>query len=69
MSLVIIVLSGLYDIDKLEFQNTREDYLELRQEANDLREYSNAKLDRVTRYLGFLADRARKLGTGKFFIC
>lgn len=36
--------------------------MELRQEAADLREYSNAKLDRVTRYLGVLADRARKLG-------
>ena len=52
---------------ELEFQNAREDYSELRQEANDLREYSNAKLDRVTRYLGFLADRARKLGTAIFF--
>jgi hypothetical protein len=36
--------------------------LELRQEASDLLEYSNAKLGRVTRYLGFLADRTRKLG-------
>jgi len=36
--------------------------LELRQEAIDLREYSNAKLERVTRYLGVLADKARKLG-------
>ncbi|KAJ1699722.1 hypothetical protein LUZ63_008234 [Rhynchospora breviuscula] len=50
-------------LQRLEKQvkNTREDYIELRQEANDLREYSNAKLDRVTRYLGFLAERARKL--------
>ncbi|XP_059624154.1 kinesin-like protein KIN-14B [Cornus florida] len=39
----------------------REDYFELRQEASDLQEYSNAKLDRVTRYLGVLADKARKL--------
>lgn len=39
----------------------REDYLELRQEASDLQEYSNAKLERVTRYLGVLADRTRKL--------
>lgn len=54
---------------KLEFQNAREDYSELRQEANDLREYSNAKLDRVTRYLGFLADRARKLGLQFLFFC
>lgn len=39
----------------------REDYLELRQEANELQEYSNAKLDRVTRYLGVLAEKTRKL--------
>ncbi|KAG0513451.1 hypothetical protein BDA96_10G103400 [Sorghum bicolor] len=39
----------------------KEDCLELRQEASDLLEYSNAKLGRVTRYLGFLADRTRKL--------
>ncbi|EXC14623.1 Geminivirus Rep-interacting motor protein [Morus notabilis] len=39
----------------------REDYLELRQEASELQEYSNAKLDRVTRYLGVLADKSRKL--------
>ncbi|XP_047321964.1 kinesin-like protein KIN-14B [Impatiens glandulifera] len=39
----------------------REDYLELKQEASDLQEYSNAKLDRVTRYLGVLADKTRKL--------
>lgn len=36
--------------------------MELRQEATELREYSNAKLDRVTRYLGVLADKSRKLG-------
>ncbi|PKA63209.1 Geminivirus Rep-interacting motor protein [Apostasia shenzhenica] len=42
-------------------KHAREDYLELRKEANDLREYANAKLNRVTRYLGVLADRARKL--------
>ncbi|CAA2967651.1 kinesin KCA2 [Olea europaea subsp. europaea] len=39
----------------------REDYMDLRQEAIDLQEYSNAKLDRVTRYLGVLADKTRKL--------
>ncbi|KAI4328137.1 hypothetical protein L6164_020518 [Bauhinia variegata] len=39
----------------------REDYLQLRQEASELQEYSNAKLDRVTRYLGVLADKTRKL--------
>lgn len=40
----------------------KKDYLELRQEATDLQEYSNAKIDRVTRYLGVLADKTRKLG-------
>ncbi|KAG6497759.1 hypothetical protein ZIOFF_045665 [Zingiber officinale] len=50
-------------LQKLEKQvkHTRDYYLELRQEATDLKEYSHAKLDRVTRYLGVLADRARKL--------
>ncbi|XP_077213519.1 kinesin-like protein KIN-14B isoform X2 [Tasmannia lanceolata] len=50
-------------IQKLKDQVThaREDYLELRQEASDLQEYSHAKLDRITRYLGLLADKARKL--------
>lgn len=50
-------------LDKLKehVKRAKDDCLELRQEANDLREYSNAKLDRVTRYLGVLADRARKL--------
>ncbi|KAL5705853.1 Kinesin-like protein KIN-14B [Ranunculus cassubicifolius] len=42
-------------------KHAKENYLELRQEARDLQEYSNAKLDRITRYLGVLADRARKL--------
>ncbi|KAK8967254.1 Geminivirus Rep-interacting motor protein [Platanthera guangdongensis] len=42
-------------------KHARQDYLELRQEASDLREYSNAKLNRVTRYLGVLADRTHKL--------
>lgn len=36
--------------------------MQLRQEAMDLQEYSSAKLDRVTRYLGVLADKTRKLG-------
>ncbi|KAB1201915.1 Kinesin-like protein KCA1 [Morella rubra] len=45
--------------DKVKF--VREDYLELRQEASELQEYSNAKLDRVTRYLGVLAEKTRKL--------
>ncbi|KAF7829290.1 kinesin-like protein KIN-14B [Senna tora] len=39
----------------------REDYLQLRQEVSELQEYSNAKLDRVTRYLGVLAGKTRKL--------
>ncbi|KAF5764033.1 putative minus-end-directed kinesin ATPase [Helianthus annuus] len=46
---------------KDKVKNVREDYAELRQEAVDLQEYSNAKLDRVTRYLGVLADKTRKL--------
>uniref|UniRef100_A0A5B6YT68 Putative kinesin-like protein KCA2 n=1 Tax=Davidia involucrata TaxID=16924 RepID=A0A5B6YT68_DAVIN len=46
---------------KDKVQLAREDYLELKQEASDLQEYSNAKLDRVTRYLGVLADKTRKL--------
>ncbi|KNA06256.1 hypothetical protein SOVF_182410 [Spinacia oleracea] len=45
--------------DKLKF--AREDYAVLRQEACDLQEYSNAKLDRITRYVGALADKTRKL--------
>lgn len=48
-------------------QLARQDYLELRQEASELQEYSNAKLDRVTRYLGVLADKTRKLGEGAAF--
>ncbi|GJU66165.1 putative reverse transcriptase domain-containing protein [Tanacetum coccineum] len=44
------------------FKHAREDYVGLRQEAIELQEYSNAKLDRVTRYLGVLADKTRKLG-------
>jgi len=43
-------------------QLARQDYLELRQEASELQGYSNAKLDRVTRYLGVLADKKPKLG-------
>ncbi|KAL9691607.1 hypothetical protein QQ045_012032 [Rhodiola kirilowii] len=39
----------------------REDYVELRQEATELQEYSNVKLARVMRYLGVLADKSRKL--------
>ncbi|KAJ4825348.1 Kinesin-like protein KIN-14A [Turnera subulata] len=51
IALVVVPISWL----------AKEDYLELRQEASDLQEYSNAKLDRVTRYLGVLADKTRKL--------
>lgn len=43
-------------------QSAREECLELRQEASDLQEYSNAKIERVTRYLGVLAEKARRLG-------
>ncbi|RDX77860.1 Kinesin-like protein KIN-14A, partial [Mucuna pruriens] len=42
-------------------QLARNDYLQLRQEASELQEYSNAKLDRVTRYLGVLAEKTHKL--------
>ncbi|XP_039158155.1 kinesin-like protein KIN-14B isoform X3 [Eucalyptus grandis] len=42
-------------------QLARQDYLELRQEASEVQEYSNVKLDRVTRYLSVLADKMRKL--------
>ena len=51
-----------YSCFALIWQLAKEDYLELRQEASDLQEYSNAKLDRVTRYLGVLAEKTRKLG-------
>ncbi|KAI8030343.1 Kinesin-like protein KIN-14A [Camellia lanceoleosa] len=51
-------------VDKVKL--AREDYLELRQEASDLQEYSNAKLDRVTRYLGVLADKTHKLDQAAF---
>ncbi|GFP90699.1 kinesin-like protein kca2 [Phtheirospermum japonicum] len=44
----------------------REDYLQLRQEAIDLQDYSSAKLDRATRYLGVLADKTRKLDQAAF---
>jgi hypothetical protein len=43
-------------------QLAKDVYLQLRQEASELQEYSNAKLDRVTRYLGVLAEKTRKLG-------
>jgi hypothetical protein len=43
-------------------QSAREECIELRQEASDLQEYSNAKIERVTRYLGVLAEKARRLG-------
>ncbi|XP_058088573.1 kinesin-like protein KIN-14L isoform X2 [Magnolia sinica] len=46
---------------KEQVKHARKDYMDLRQEASDLQEYSNAKLDRVTRYLGVLADKAQKL--------
>lgn len=54
----------------IDGQLAKDDYLELRQEASQLQEYSNAKLDRVTRYLGVLADKSRKLGEGfSFVVC
>ncbi|KAK9096692.1 hypothetical protein Sjap_022189 [Stephania japonica] len=42
-------------------KHAKGEQLELRREASELQEYSKAKIDRVTRYLGALADRARKL--------
>ncbi|XP_014492749.1 kinesin-like protein KIN-14B [Vigna radiata var. radiata] len=54
---VALKLQRLKDKVKL----AREDYVQLRQEATELQEYSNAKLDRVTRYLGVLAEKTRKL--------
>ena len=47
-------------------QSAREECIELRQEASDLQEYSNAKIARVTRYLGVLAEKARRLGSSLF---
>lgn len=49
-------------------QLMKEDYVQLRQEAMDLQDYSSAKLDRVTRYLGVLADKTRKLGKMYHFL-
>ncbi|KAL2344412.1 hypothetical protein Fmac_005697 [Flemingia macrophylla] len=54
---VALKLQRLKDKVKL----ARDDYLQLRQEASELQDYSNAKLDRVTRYLGVLAEKTRKL--------
>ncbi|XP_024370737.1 kinesin-like protein KIN-14A isoform X3 [Physcomitrium patens] len=46
---------------KDRISRAREECIELRQEASDLQEYSNAKIERVTRYLGVLAEKARRL--------
>ncbi|XP_078433642.1 kinesin-like protein KIN-14L [Wolffia australiana] len=46
---------------KDQLKNAKEEYLELRQETSDLREYSIAKLDRVSRYLSVLAEKVQKL--------
>ena len=46
----------------LRLQDTREDLVDVRQDTDDLKEYANAKLNRVTRYLGVLAERTRTLG-------
>uniref|UniRef100_A0A2N9IWL3 Kinesin motor domain-containing protein n=1 Tax=Fagus sylvatica TaxID=28930 RepID=A0A2N9IWL3_FAGSY len=54
-------LASKLQLVKDKVKLAREDYLDLRQEANELQEYSNAKLDRVTRYLGVLAEKTRKL--------
>ncbi|KAL2349023.1 hypothetical protein Fmac_003023 [Flemingia macrophylla] len=50
-------VEGLRDKIKL----ARNDYLQLRQEASELQEYSNAKLDRVIRYLSVLAEKTHNL--------
>ena len=47
---------------------SQEEILELRQDASDLQEYSNAKIQRVTRYLGVLAEKAHKLGMIQFVL-
>ena len=47
---------------------SQEEILELRQDASDLQEYSNAKIQRVTRYLGVLAEKAHKLGMIQLFV-
>lgn len=59
-----LVEAGLVKIVVFDLigQVAKEDYMELRQEASELSEYSNAKLERVTRYLGVLAAKTRKLG-------
>ena len=48
------------------WQFAKEDYAVLRQEACDIQEYSKAKLDRVTQYLGAIADKTRKVGEWSF---
>lgn len=66
IDLLQILIFKLWFLEIINFalfgQLVRDDYLQLRQEAMDLQEYSSAKLDRVTRYLGVLADKTRKLG-------
>ncbi|KAL9259705.1 Kinesin-like protein [Drosera capensis] len=56
---------GNFVIQSLYFEEesklAKEDYINLKQEATDLQEYSDAKLDRIARYLGVLADKTRKL--------
>ncbi|GJZ95228.1 retrovirus-related pol polyprotein from transposon TNT 1-94 [Tanacetum coccineum] len=47
---------------KEDKKHAREDYVGLRQEAIELQDYSNAKLDRVTRYLGVLANKTTVKG-------
>ncbi|WCJ31983.1 Kinesin-like protein KIN-14B [Euphorbia peplus] len=55
------VFASKLDRFKDQLKLAKQDYLDLRQEASDLQEYSNAKLDRVTRYLGVLAQKTHKL--------
>ncbi|GAQ85314.1 Kinesin [Klebsormidium nitens] len=44
-----------------KLSKTKEEWVELKQEASDLQEYSNAKITRVRKYLVVLQDKTRKL--------
>lgn len=55
------ILSSKFLHLKDQVQTAHEEYLELRKEANDLQEYSNVKIARVTRYLSVLVDKAHRL--------
>lgn len=44
-----------------KLSKAKEEWVELKQEASDLQEYSNAKITRVRKYLVVLQDKTRKL--------